>query len=66
MILMPKEYTRLPGALVIAGQNSLSVYVFQGVVIGFVFGGHSLGLFNRFGFAEHSVIGLLITGVSFL
>ncbi|TJZ89037.1 hypothetical protein FA743_19400 [Paracoccus gahaiensis] len=46
MILVLKECTRLPGALVAAGKNSLSVYGVDGVVAGFLFGCHSVGLFR--------------------
>lgn len=40
---------QLPHLLVLAGQNSLSVYVLQGVLAGFVFGGYGLGLFGELG-----------------
>jgi uncharacterized protein len=30
-----------------AGRNSLSAYVFQGILAGWVFGGHGLGLFGQ-------------------
>ncbi|WP_139616639.1 hypothetical protein [Paracoccus liaowanqingii] len=39
MILVLNECTRLLGALVEVGQNSLVVYVLQGFVASFVFGG---------------------------
>lgn len=39
----------LPRVLVLAGQNSLSSYVLQGVLAGLVFAGYGLGLFNQLG-----------------
>ncbi|WP_119396313.1 DUF418 domain-containing protein [Salinibius halmophilus] len=39
----------LPQVLVLAGQNSLSSYVLQGVLGGFVFAGYGLGLFDQLG-----------------
>jgi uncharacterized protein len=37
---------KIPNLLVLAGQNSLSSYVAQGVLAGFVFGAYGLGLFD--------------------
>ncbi|MBG37012.1 MAG: hypothetical protein CMH92_14530 [Oceanicaulis sp.] len=40
---------KLPSILVLAGRNSLSSYVLQGVLAGLVFSGYGLGLFGQFG-----------------
>jgi len=37
----------LPEVMIQAGRNSLSTYVLQGVIAGWVFGGYGLGLFNQ-------------------
>ena len=42
---------RLPRILILAGRNSLSAYVAQGVIAGAVFGAYGLGKFDRFGAA---------------
>ncbi|WP_164852346.1 DUF418 domain-containing protein [Rheinheimera riviphila] len=39
----------VPQLLVWAGKNTLSCYVLQGVIAGWVFGGYGLGLFGHFG-----------------
>jgi uncharacterized protein len=39
----------LPGFVVLAGRNSLSCYVLQGVLAGLIFGGYGLGLFGKIG-----------------
>lgn len=41
----------MPELLILAGRNSLSCYVLQGVLAGFVFGAYGLGYFNTFGYA---------------
>lgn len=56
----------LPSVLTAAGQNSLSVYVLQGILAGFVFGGYGLGLFGRVGFAGLVPVGLLISVLAVL
>ena len=43
------DWFRLPAILVLAGRNSLSSYVLQGVLAGLIFGGYGLGLFGHFG-----------------
>lgn len=48
-IRLAGDAVRLPSVLVLAGRNSLSSYVLQGVLAGLVFGGYGLGLFGRFG-----------------
>lgn len=45
------ERPRLPQILVLAGRNSLSAYVLQGVIAGFLFGVYGLGLFGQLGHA---------------
>lgn len=40
---------RMPTTLVLAGRNSLSTYVLQGILAGLVFGAYGLGYFNQFG-----------------
>lgn len=59
-VLVLNDRVRLPSMLVAAGRNSLSVYVLQGVIAGFVFGGYGLGLFGRIGLAGLVPVGLLI------
>ncbi|WP_127557731.1 DUF418 domain-containing protein [Saccharospirillum alexandrii] len=49
----------IPRLLTLAGRNSLSVYIFQGVLTGLVFGGYGLGLFN-----EHGPFSLLFISVA--
>lgn len=41
------ERWRMPDLLVLAGQNSLTAYVLQGVIAGLIFGGYGLGLFGQ-------------------
>ena len=56
----------LPTVFILAGQNSLSVYVLQGVIAGFVFGGYGLGWFNQFGQTGLSLIALIIALLAIL
>ncbi len=49
LILRLADHVRLPEFMVLAGRNSLSSYVLQGILAGFVFGGYGLGLFDRIG-----------------
>ncbi|CAA6821951.1 MAG: Unknown protein [uncultured Thiotrichaceae bacterium] len=39
---------QVPEIFVLAGRNSLSVYVLQGIIASLLFGGYGLGLFNQF------------------
>ena len=48
----------IPNGFLIAGRNSLTAYVSQGIIAGFVFGGYGLGLFGTLGQA-----GLLLTAI---
>lgn len=47
-----------------AGRNSLSVYVGQGLLAGFVFGAYGLGLFAELGFAVLLPVAVLIALVN--
>ncbi len=51
---------KMPHLLVLAGQNSLSSYVAQGVLAGFVFGTYGLGLFHSVGHAGLIPVSLTI------
>lgn len=51
---------KMPHLLVLAGQNSLSSYVAQGVLAGFVFGAYGLGLFHSLGHAALLPVSLII------
>ncbi len=50
----------VPDLLVLAGRNSLSSYVLQGVLAGLVFGSYGLGYFNSFGHAALLPVALAI------
>lgn len=58
LILRLNDRVTLPPLLVAAGQNSLSVYVLQGVIAGFLFGGYGLGLFGQISLAGLLPVGL--------
>lgn len=51
---------RPPPLLLQAARNSLSSYVLQGVLAGFVFGGYGLGLFERLGYAALAGVAVLV------
>lgn len=51
---------KMPHLLVLAGQNSLSCYVAQGVLAGFVFGAYGLGLYHSLGHAALIPVSLTI------
>lgn len=55
---------KMPRLLVLAGQNSLSCYIIQGVFAGFLFGAYGLGLFDSFGQAGLIPISLTIALVA--
>ena len=55
---------KMPHLLVLAGQNSLSSYVAQGVLAGFVFGAYGLGLFHSVGHAGLIPVSLIIALVA--
>ena len=46
--------------LVLAGRNSLSTYILQGVLAGFIFGAYGLGLYDSVGYAGLLLLSLLI------
>lgn len=58
-ILLSERFP-LPPLLFLAGRNSLSAYVLQGVVAGLIFGGYGFGLFGKLGFAALSSVALLV------
>jgi uncharacterized protein len=49
IVLRASRRVLLPGFVVLAGRNSLSCYVLQGVLAGLIFGGYGLGLFGKIG-----------------
>ncbi len=49
MLVAWAERFALPRVLLLAGRNSLSTYVLQGILAGLLFGGYGLGLFGRVG-----------------
>ena len=49
LFLWADERLPIPSLVVLAGRNSLTVYVTQGVIAGAVFGGYGLGLFGTLG-----------------
>lgn len=51
---------KMPGILIHAGRNSLSTYILQGVLAGFVFGAYGLGYFDTLTHAALIPIALLI------
>lgn len=53
------QVVTLPKIFVLAGQNSLSAYVFQGVLGGFCFAGYGLGWFNQLG--QFALLGVSFT-----
>ena len=46
--------------LVLAGRNSLSTYILQGILAGFIFGAYGLGLYDSVGYAGLLLLSLLI------
>ncbi len=66
LLVVLNDRIRLPAILVTAGQNSLTTYVLQGIIAGFVFGGYGLGLFGQIGLAGLVPLGLAIAVVAIL
>ncbi len=64
LLVALNDRVRLPATLVTAGKNSLTAYVLQGVIAGFVFGGYGLGLFGQIGLAGLVPLGLAIAVVA--
>lgn len=60
VLLVAGDRIHLPEILIRSGQNSLTAYILQGVLAGFVFGGYGLGLFDRLGQAALLVAAPLI------
>ena len=46
--------------LVLSGRNSLSTYILQGILAGFIFGAYGLGLYDSVGYAGLLLLSLLI------
>ncbi len=59
-LLWLADWLSMPAVLQRAGQNSLSAYLFQGILAGPVFGGHGLGLFDQLGQAVLLPLAILI------
>ncbi|WP_439637617.1 DUF418 domain-containing protein [Oceanicaulis sp.] len=66
IIRLAGDHLKLPALLVLAGRNSLSSYVLQGVLAGLVFGGYGLGLFGQFGQAWLLPISIALALVSMM
>lgn len=56
----------VPTPLLLAGRNSLSTYVAQGILAGLVFGAYGLGLFNTLGNLALLAVALLIAMIAML
>ncbi|MGB1011930.1 MAG: DUF418 domain-containing protein [Thiolinea sp.] len=48
-IITVARQIQIPELFLLAGRNSLSVYVLQGLIASLLFGGYGLGLFDQFG-----------------
>ena len=66
LLIQAARLVKIPRILVLAGRNSLSSYVAQGILAGFVFGSYGLGLFGKVGHAALIVIALLIALLAML
>jgi uncharacterized protein len=66
LLMALNDRVTLPAILVSAGQNSLTAYVLQGIIAGFVFGSYGLGLFGRIGLPGLVPLGLMIAVVAIL
>jgi uncharacterized protein len=64
LILRAAPTLRLPGFVVLAGRNSLSCYVLQGILAGVLFGGYGLGLFGQLGQAVLLPLSVVIAGLA--
>lgn len=60
LIVWLSTWLHLPRWCLLAGRNSLSTYVLQGVLAGFVFGGYGLGLFGQLGQAALIGVALVV------
>lgn len=57
---------KIPQLFVLAGQNTLSCYIIQGVIAGWFFGGYGLGLHARYGQATLLLIAVAIAVTAML
>lgn len=57
---------QIPQMVLLAGRNSLSVYVVQGMLCGVVFGSYGFGLFNQIGLFSLIISSLIIGFLSML
>lgn len=64
IILMAADRIRLPDFIILAGRNSLTCYVLQGILAGLVFGGYGLGLFGALGQMALLPLSLGLTALS--
>ncbi|GAB2931180.1 DUF418 domain-containing protein [Rheinheimera gaetbuli] len=58
LVRLARRLTHIPNILLLAGRNSLSSYMLQGVLAGFVFAGYGLGWFGQFG--QFALLGVAI------
>ena len=66
LIIRMTSGLRMPKMLVLAGRNSLSTYVLQGIIAGLLFGGYGMGLFGQFGLLALIPIAFAIALVAML
>lgn len=66
LIRLARGVTCIPKVLILAGQNSLSSYVLQGIIAGFVFAGYGLGWFGQFGYFSLLSIASIIALIAML
>ncbi|MFN3882587.1 MAG: DUF418 domain-containing protein [Nitrincola lacisaponensis] len=66
LIIIASRRFSFPSLLLMAGRNSLSTYILQGVICGFVFSGYGLGLFNQYGLLALLPVSALIGILSIL
>ncbi|WP_084154356.1 DUF418 domain-containing protein [Nitrincola lacisaponensis] len=66
LIIIASRRFSFPLLLLMAGRNSLSTYILQGVTCGFVFSGYGLGLFNQYGLLALVPVSALIGILSML
>jgi len=58
LVRLARRLTHIPNILLLAGRNSLSSYMLQGVLAGFVFAGYGLSWFGQFG--QFALLGIAI------
>jgi uncharacterized protein len=64
VLLVLGDRWRMPDLLVLAGQNSLTAYVLQGVIAGLIFGGYGLGLFGQLDRAQLLPLAVIVALVA--